>query len=1072
MSGSKALGRRWIGDTVLLAVIGGGFLVALTPEDPAAAQPAVPSEVSVELVEERTASAKFYVEPNGDHVVDAFAGEVHYRAPDGEWTDIDPTLVASSEDDFAWETKNAPLSVALAGVARADDLARVETASGGVVEFGPERVQTISPSEIEGVGVRYSEIEPGVDLVLEPRADSLKELIILEATPDGPVAYEFRLSLENLTPRLERSGEISLIGESGKVELVIPHGSMEDSLVDENSDEPAFSESVRYELEPAGDDYILTVIPDLEWLQDAARVYPVQIDPSFTDPLETWRDLFIQTGITSSQEADTELKAGTFDGGTTKARSLLRFGITNLELEDAHIISAELSIRESHSWSCSKSTVNVHRITEVWPAPGASHVNWANQPSVYGTPVDGVYDAKGYSASCPAGRIEFDVTELVRNWIKHPDTHPNRGLELRANDETNNNGWKKFNSVETTYTPAYISVEYNHYPISPTGRSPANATVADEPNPTLSAQFRDPDSGDGRVDYQVCTTASCSAGTIVAAGSGPQVGTFEASPWTVPPASSLTSGQRYWWRARSNDGVDESGWTATWEFIPDRRPETPSRLDPASGLVTAATPTLAAAYEDLDGSPGRIEFRIYHEGTLASSGTGTTVSPGEKSRWTVPAGILADGLTYSWRAWAVDEWQQPSAVTEDRTFLMSVGPDVYHAMAYTRDPAAGGEFLAEEWARINTVTARSEDTTSIMTRSPAACPSRFPAGTACSQVRSLTTDDPNDSEAHTVYVGQRDELSLDQVASILVPAEEQLPAPVETGPLASALASWQDAPPSAGSAFERFVFEDDENPGGTISYWVESRTRMPLRESIYAPGGELLATTYWTYDATRIDAATLPTDFFSVPRPATVGYDEYVEIHSDHDLPALLDRETESLFEPYYLGASPALLVDGGEAQYCFDHVLLVEQQLAVEQSPIPEEPEFEPAPSGPQTYAVASYRLSDDGLCPHNDAAEEEETLQIMSMADVGSMAEAYRLAYVDPAEAIQANPLDSEFSRGGTASSFVQGTSTIAYVLSVDIERSSVLLEPSAAASMVIVTGTFDKTTTPSVMTQITQR
>jgi RHS repeat-associated protein len=75
---------------------------------------------------------------------------------------------------------------------------------------------------------------------------------------------------------------------------------------------------------------------------------------------------------------------------------------------------------------------------------------------------------------------------------------------------------------------------------------------------------------------------------------------------------------------------------------------------PAADIGTA-TPTLHARYSDAQTS-GRVDYQVYDNatGTLATSGSGTTVATGADSPWTVPTGALGADATYRWRARSFD----------------------------------------------------------------------------------------------------------------------------------------------------------------------------------------------------------------------------------------------------------------------------------------------------------------------------------------------------------------------------------------------------------------------------------
>jgi YD repeat-containing protein len=587
---------------------------------------------------------------------------------------VDPTLVATSADGYAWRNVGAPLKLKFAQMATGERIATVEV-GGRSISFGLAGMSSPSFGSLDGDRLTYANVMPGVDLVYISRPHQLKEFIVLHEAPRQPVSFRFPLSLDGLTPRVEEDGSISLLGTGGKVELFIPAGWMTDSAHDPQSAEPAFSEDVDIELTRSGDGHVLTVTPDLAWLQDPKRVYPVEIDPTLTKSPSL--DTFVQTGITSGQAGSDELKSGTFDSGSTKARSFVKFDLTGLMGKE--ILSATFSLQEFHSWSCTASQVNASRVEETW----GSGVNWANQPTA-APAFDTLNVAKGFSGSCPAGRINFDAQAPVENWTSGNET--NYGIRVRANDETANNGWKKFRSEEFdagTSTDPRLEVTYNTYPDDVTGCSPATNTISTDTTPTLSCVYNDDDAGDvGHVDYQICTNATCSA--VLLNGEGTLgVDPGDPSPWTLSGTGGqlLTSGTEYWWRARSDDGRPTKGpWSGIRKYTPNQPPATPTLEAPSSGTISDdTTPTLEALYSDPDaGDQGRAEFRICSSSdcsNVLASGLGSTVAPEAVSEWTLPTqDALTSGQTYWWSARGVDSRNVTSSWSSAWTYTVDTDP--------------------------------------------------------------------------------------------------------------------------------------------------------------------------------------------------------------------------------------------------------------------------------------------------------------------------------------------------------------------------------------------------------------
>ncbi|MDQ3981839.1 MAG: DNRLRE domain-containing protein, partial [Actinomycetota bacterium] len=95
----RGLTRRWFAIAVAVA------LAATLPAVPAAAQPPDPEppQGRKEVVEQRTATSKTYLNEDGSFTTDVHSAPVHYRGRDGDWRVIDDELVASDAPGYAWE---------------------------------------------------------------------------------------------------------------------------------------------------------------------------------------------------------------------------------------------------------------------------------------------------------------------------------------------------------------------------------------------------------------------------------------------------------------------------------------------------------------------------------------------------------------------------------------------------------------------------------------------------------------------------------------------------------------------------------------------------------------------------------------------------------------------------------------------------------------------------------------------------------------------------------------------------------------------------------------------------------
>lgn len=425
--------------------------------------------------------------------------------------------------------------------------------------------------------------------------------------------------------------------------------------------------------------------------------------------------------------------------------------------------------------------------------------------------------------------------------------------------------------------------------------------------------------------------------------------------------------------------------------------------------------------------------------------------------------------------------------------------DIYNAKQYTVDPNAGGELLVEEWARHGTETARRVEPDEIATRGPVPCRDDQPDGPTCGEVRTrsrYSEVDPAESEVYTAYRGTSEtDARLPRIAELLDPANyEGAIEPVSQGPLGDVLATWQNPPPNYGSEYELYeVRETDEETTPvedagddqdvteqvttTVRLWVDTKTRMPVKEETRASSGEVSAI-YYHYNRDRLELAQVSSDFFKAGRPTNLAHEKMVHFRGNSPIGEQIDEETGATFRPYYFGPTASL----PSGQFCLADAR-VEHLREPEADPIydehvnlddlsPEEvAEGPPDPFGPMTTVDAAYnRLAAGETCSPGEDWLLEPEYEVHTAAGGSSTAAAWRKAYRDLGTAIQLEPTDEDFLRAGVQPVFFESEPTTAYVIRLSDDHSGAFVEKGGAA--VVVTGPFDKNTVSGVIAELEQR
>ena len=414
--------------------------------------------------------------------------------------------------------------------------------------------------------------EAGV--IVQPLRSGFSHRTVLEQAPEGDVSLRFPVSLSKglELEKDEKTGDLRAVNAKGETVFFAPAPTMWDAKISEESGLPAAERFVDTELTEEDGVPVLTLNVDKEWLQDPERQYPVTIDPTWSaGASDTW----VQADVPGSKAGDPELRVGTFNGGSLKSRSFLRF--ESSVLDGKKITKAELRMHNYHSYSCTSSPIKVQRVTTAWIS---SNVRWTAQPSVTTSGEGSNNVSKGYSSSCSAGYVYYPITPIAQYWADNPTK--NFGVRLIAADETSNYSWKRYRSgnyvtgANDPVEPAFI-ITYNSYPGTASGVSfNSGESVKDasgklwvrSKTPTFRSTVTDPDGGSVKAEFDMSGSSKLTkqAGSTVASK---QVSTYKAS---------LAENGTYTVKAWANDGSlrSKAAGSATTFTVDTVAPSTPT----------------------------------------------------------------------------------------------------------------------------------------------------------------------------------------------------------------------------------------------------------------------------------------------------------------------------------------------------------------------------------------------------------------------------------------------------------------------------------------------------------------
>lgn len=541
----------------------------------------------VEVEDLRTESSTTWVNPDGTMTTEAHAGPIRYRDGKGAWRDVDLALAELPDGTVA--PKGHPGGLSLAGSSASagrgvrsageTDLTAVAERPGkgqqtrGVVLGWPGR---LGRPELHGSSATYREVRPGVDLVVDVRRTGYEEHVVVKSASSlegllatsgsKPLSWTLPVKTQGLTARGEDDGSVSFVDANGVVASRLAAPMAWDAAVDSRTGDHASTSRVEMTVRQKGKNRAeVTLTPDQQWLTDPARQFPITIDPTYASAtLSTGFDTYVQSNVSSTDKStETELRAGTWDGGTTKTRSYINFDASSVVGKT--VMSATSHLYETYSYSCNARPLQIRAALSASTA-----TRWSSQPATSTTYSTTVIVAKGYSSSCADGWVNTDITNIAKMWAAGTET--GRGLALFAGDETDSYGYKKFASRETANDP-YVTFTYDRKPnaaAEPTmpGVSPyqldsgITQLFTRDSTPAFSSTASDPDNDNVSVTFEVHTSTTASAATLVANCTTAFVASGSPATCSISAGEALPENGAYYVRAAVKD--DQGVWNGTW----------------------------------------------------------------------------------------------------------------------------------------------------------------------------------------------------------------------------------------------------------------------------------------------------------------------------------------------------------------------------------------------------------------------------------------------------------------------------------------------------------------------------
>jgi RHS repeat-associated protein len=418
-----------------------------------------------EDVTRRTENSKHFRRSDGSYTAVVYGTPVHYLS-NGKLVDIDNTLTEDNDSDEAQTTNQKSEIYSTHGNNFHVKFAKKSTGK-YLIKLKKDKISIdwslLSPkNKVEGKKtnpkgssdptqltklysqMQYNDILSDTDLQYIVTPTGLKENIIIKKARTN-YDYIFELKVSNVSLTLQGDG--SIIGKGTNKHspsFIIPAPNMMDSA-------GKYSDAVHYELQKFanGKKYVLKIVADQTWMNNANRQFPVTIDPVISTS-QSFDSLNHANIASSSNYANTTFSnVGMCETGYQidegQLRSFWSFHLPAIDHNEARILSAKFCILAYADYKCFSPDaedlrVSVHKITSAWSASGSNAVTWNHQPSFDNTATDyATYRNPNKDGQSGYYWSYFDITPIVQQWYDNPDREdlPNDpfGLMLKEYQE-------------------------------------------------------------------------------------------------------------------------------------------------------------------------------------------------------------------------------------------------------------------------------------------------------------------------------------------------------------------------------------------------------------------------------------------------------------------------------------------------------------------------------------------------------------------------------------------------------------------------------------------------------------
>lgn len=408
------------------------------------------TEILYEVEEKRDEFTKVYKKNDGSYTALVSSEPLHF-IQDGKWTDIDNTLVNSVEDGKAvFKNTNSMFDIMFPDVLSENsgieikndeyslsfslqniDASQVEITenTNNSVDTNENNQQIREQLKTQSDSALYEDVMEETDIEYSISSNKIKENIIINQPSAIKAQYSFNLFAEGVIGVVEDDNSVSFLNSDGEKIFYIPAPFMKDA-----SNVTSLNIGVELTNNENGE-YVLTYSPNLDWLNDSARTFPIVIDPIIGVANSTWIE---DVSVTSEYPNDnfyTDSSTITTNGlyydeetGEIVNKNIFTETYVKLDFEKINLLTEGITpIDAQLVFGGVATNLAAYEITAGFDA---TTITYSTRPQV-NTDIIDYYTG---NINHELGLVHFNITDILYDWITGAKT--NNGIAILGYDNT------------------------------------------------------------------------------------------------------------------------------------------------------------------------------------------------------------------------------------------------------------------------------------------------------------------------------------------------------------------------------------------------------------------------------------------------------------------------------------------------------------------------------------------------------------------------------------------------------------------------------------------------------------